>query len=130
MTTITFTNGHTPAIRICKVAGDAETAGVSFQFKILETNVRIVDVKAGECSGPYYLDKGTTSVQVEESPTTGYRVVNITATGPTGDDRLTAVSPTGLVATVSVGNGGVANMTTITFTNEVAPAHGAVLRIT
>ena len=122
MTTITFTNGHTPAIRICKAAADTETAGVSFQFKILETTVRIVDVKAGECSGPYYLDKGTTSVQVEESPTTGYRVVNITATGPTGDDRLTAVSPTGLVATVSVGNGGVANMTTITFTNGHTPA--------
>jgi hypothetical protein len=112
ITTATFTNQAWGTVEICKVAADKSTSTQTFQFSV--NGGPAFSVKAGQCSAPIPVPAGTASVFELGLP--NFHLVSVTATGPTGDNRL--ISGTNPV-TVSTPFGGVENETVVTFTNAV-----------
>ncbi len=112
VTTATFNNMALGTIEVCKNAADAQTATQTFSFTV---NGSInVNVHAGQCSMPITVPAGTATVY--EQSKANFHLVSVTATGPSGDNRI--VSGTNPV-TVSSPFGGVGNETVVTFTNAV-----------
>jgi hypothetical protein len=112
ITTANFTNMAFGTIEVCKAAADASTATQSFQFSV--NGGAPFSVAAGQCSLPIAVPAGTATVS--EAGKANFHLVSVTATGPTGDNRV--VSGTNPV-TVSTPFGGVENETVVTFTNAV-----------
>jgi len=112
ITTATFTNQAYGTVEVCKALGDPSTATQSFQFSV--NGGAPFWVHAGQCSLPIAVPAGTATVS--EAGKANFHLVSVTATGPTGDNRL--VSGTNPV-TVSTPFGGVENETVVTFTNAV-----------
>ncbi|MCA1657428.1 MAG: hypothetical protein LC713_06945, partial [Actinobacteria bacterium] len=96
-------------IVICK----AQTRGVSGTFRFTVARKR-VSVAAGRCSGAISVPLGT--VKVRELGRLGFAVCNCTTT-PTV--RLVSCDRAHRTARVRVLSGGVANQTTVIFTNKV-----------
>jgi hypothetical protein len=112
ITTATFTNMAFGTVEVCKVAADASTATQSFQFSV--NGGAPFWVHAGQCSLPIAVPAGTATVA--EAGKANFHLVNVTATGPTGDNRwISGTNP----VTVSTPFGGVENETVVTFTNAV-----------
>jgi hypothetical protein len=112
ITTANFTNMAFGTIEVCKAAADPSTATQSFQFSV--NGGAPIAVHAGQCSLPIAEPAGTATVS--EAGKANFHLVSVTATGPTGDNRL--VSGTNPV-TASTPFGGVENETVVTFTNAV-----------
>ncbi len=110
--TATFNNMALGTLEICKNAYDPQTYGKWFNF-VINGSINI-SVEAGFCSPQIQVPAGTATVL--ELSKTHYHLYSVTATGPTGDNRLiSGPNP----ATVSVPFGGVGNETVVTFTNAV-----------
>jgi hypothetical protein len=112
VTTATFTNMAFGTIEVCKTAADASTATQTFYFSV--NGGAPIAVHAGQCSLPIAVPAGTATVA--EAGKANFHLVNVTATGPTGDNRLfSGTNP----VTVTTPFGGVENETAVTFTNAV-----------
>ncbi len=116
ITAVTYTNVRSPfgTVTVCKKAADASTAGKTFQFTV--NGGAPFSVPAGACAPAAIVLAGTATVQ--EVGSTNFHLVGVTATGPSGDNRLTT-GPTVNPATVSVPSGDSSNTTTVTFTDAV-----------
>jgi hypothetical protein len=121
ITSVTFTNQAEGTIEICKTAADTETLGNGsnpFVFSISDGSISdTITVDAGKCSAPMLVPAG--SAIVTEGASTNFHLVSVTATGPTGDNRvISGFNP----VTVSVPFSGTTlygNETLVTFTNAV-----------
>jgi len=109
ITTATFTNQAFGTLEICKVAADASTANVTFQFSV--NGGAPISVKAGQCSLPISVPAGVATVF--ELGTNNFHLVGVTSNG-----RLLS-GPGDNPASVSIPYGGVENESVVTFTNAV-----------
>jgi hypothetical protein len=116
VTTVTYTNASKPArtLVVCKIAADTPTATQSFLFSV--NGGASFSVAAGQCSGAITVPTVGETATVQELGATNFHLVGVTATGPLLDNRLTS-GATDTTAIVSTPFGGVANETTVSFTN-------------
>jgi hypothetical protein len=117
MTTVTYTNTSKPArtLVVCKIANDPETATQTFNFSV--NGGASFPVSAGQCSSAITLPTIGETASVQELGSTNFHLLGVTAVGPLLDNRLASAS--NATATVTTPFGGVANQTTVTFTNAV-----------
>ena len=91
-TTVSFTNQAYGQLEICKhiaaVAGDPDYPGTVFRFSI-DGGTTPIDVAAGACSLPQTVSAGSHTIQEVNLPY-GFAFSSATATGPLGQNRLTA----------------------------------------
>ena len=118
LTTVTYTNTLKPArtLVVCKIAADDSTASQSFMFSV--NGGSAFPVAAGQCSDAIALPTVGETASVQELDTADFHLVDVTATGPALDNRLSS-NATDPIAIVSTPFGGAANETTVTFTNAV-----------
>ncbi len=109
-TTATFTNMAFGTLEICKDAVDSSTAAQTFSFSV--NGQAPIALPAGQCTPTISVPAGSATVQ--ELGSTNFHLVGVAA----NDARLTS-APIDNPATVLVPFGGVANETTVTFTNAV-----------
>lgn len=124
ITTATFTDVTSGTVEVCKIAADAQTANQTFQFSV--NGGAPISVKAGQCSLPIGVPSGT--VSISELAKTNFKLVSVTAVGPTQASRLLTGSTTN-PAQVSVPTGGVENETVVTFTNAVATGRFKICKV-
>jgi hypothetical protein len=124
ITTATFSNVTSGTVEVCKIAADAQTANQTFQFSV--DGAAPISVKAGQCSLPIGVSSGT--ISVSELGKTNFKLVSVTAVGPTQASRL-LTGPTTNPAQVQVPSGGVENETVVTFTNAVATGRFKICKV-
>lgn len=124
ITTATFSNVTSGTVEVCKIAADAQTANQTFQFSV--NGAAPISVKAGQCSLPIGVPSGT--ISVAELAKTNFKLVSVTAVGPTQASRLLTGSTTN-PAQVQVPSGGVENETVVTFTNAVATGRFKICKL-
>jgi hypothetical protein len=116
----TFTNEALGYVEVCKVAADASTAGVSFNFSINggASFPVVAEQGIGTCSQPFQVPAGTATIQeLETNP--NFTLKSVTAEGyPEGNALLSGPTANGTI-TVAVPFGGVGNETVATFTDAV-----------
>jgi hypothetical protein len=116
----TFTNEALGYVEVCKVAADASTAGVSFNFSINggASFPVVAEQGIGTCSQPFQVPAGTATIQeLETNP--NFTLKSVTAEGfPEGNALLSGPTANGTI-TVAVPFGGIGNETVATFTDAV-----------
>jgi hypothetical protein len=115
-----FTNEALGYVEVCKVAADASTAGVTFNFSVNGGAAFPVTAEPGSglCSQPFQVPAGTATIQeLETNP--NFYLKSATAEGyPEGNALLSRPTANGTVK-VAVPFGGVGNETVATFTDAV-----------
>jgi hypothetical protein len=116
----TFTNEALGYVEVCKIAADAQAAGVTFNFSVNggASFPVMAEPAPGLCSQPFQVPAGTATIQeLETNP--NFFLKSATAEGyPEGNALISGPTSNGTI-TVSVPFGGVGNETVATFTDAV-----------